>query len=302
MTAHRSVIITGGGQGLGYETARAVAADPAWCVGLAGRNAARTAEAARRLSGETGGTVVPLALDLASLDDVRRFARDLPERPLPPVEALVCNAGVQCVNEIRYTGDGLEETFAVNHLAHLLLARLMLPALARPGRIIFVASDTHDPRRRTGMPAPVYADAHDLARPAETGPGPLHGRRRYTTSKLCNVLTAYELARRCGEGVTVNAFDPGMMPGSGLARDYGAVQRFAWNHLLPALTLLPLNIHSRRTSGRALARLVTDPALAATTGRYFEGTRERRSSEESYDRAKAAELWVTSAALTGLAG
>jgi hypothetical protein len=100
--------------------------------------------------------------------------------------------------------------------------------------------------------------------------------------------------------VTVNAFDPGMMPGSGLARDYGAVQRFAWRFVLPALRLFVRNVNSIERSGEALARLVVDPALATTTGKYFEGLREIPSSRESYDTAKASELWETSAALAGV--
>ncbi|WP_219414312.1 hypothetical protein [Pseudonocardia nigra] len=114
------------------------------------------------------------------------------------------------------------------------------------------------------------------------------------------MLTAYELARRIPPGVTVNAFDPGLMPGSGLARDHPWWQALAWRYLLPVLTLLPTGVHTPRRSARMLAPLVTDPALAAVTGRYFSTGREMRSSAESYDRAKAAELWRSSADLVGL--
>ncbi|MCD0450487.1 SDR family NAD(P)-dependent oxidoreductase [Actinocorallia sp. API 0066] len=302
MNAQRTVVITGGSRGLGYQAAKVIAAERGWCVAIAGRNRAATVAAADRLSAETGGRVVPLDLDLASLADVRRFVRELPLRELPPVHSLVCNAGVQFVSDVRYTDDGFEETFAVNHLAHFLLANLMLSLLQPPGRIVFVASDTHDPARKTGMPAPRYTDAQSLARPVDPEGGNLHGRIRYTTSKLCNVLTAYELDRRLdtNDGVTVNAFDPGMMPGSGLARDYGAFQRFGWRFVLPALTVLPLNIHTQRRSGRALARLVLDPALETTSGRYFEGFTETRSSTDSYNLDLAADLWNTSSALTDL--
>jgi len=86
------------------------------------------------------------------------------------------------------------------------------------------------------MPAPHYTSAADLAGPDTSAE---EGRRRYTTSKLCNVLFTYELDRRVGDGVSVNAFDPGLMPGSGLARDYPPVQRLAWRFLFPALRVLP---------------------------------------------------------------
>jgi NAD(P)-dependent dehydrogenase (short-subunit alcohol dehydrogenase family) len=169
-----------------------------------------------------------------------------------------------------------------------------------------VASDTHDPSKPTGMPAPRYTSARTLAHPDadETGGRTAVGRRRYTTSKLCNVLTAYELARRLaderpGGAITVNAFDPGLMPGTGLARDYRGVRAFAWKYVLPALTAVPgLNVHTPGRSAAALARLVLDPGLRRTTGRYFSGGRDVRSSRDSYDRDKARDLWDTSVELT----
>jgi hypothetical protein len=102
----------------------------------------------------------------------------------------------------------------------------------------------------------------------------------------------------------VNAFDPGLMPGTGLARDYGPAARLAWHALGPLLRpiLRPfiVNIHRPDDSGRALARLVVDPALENVSGRYFEGLAEIRSSAESYDETKAAALWEQSAELVGL--
>ena len=164
------------------------------------------------------------------------------------------------------------------------------------------------------MPPPRYRDARQLARPGTDGepiqeaPGTA-GRRAYTTSKLCNVLCAYELSRRLRAAgvstserpITVNAFDPGMMPGTGLARDYGALQRFGWRFILPALRLVAPNVNGTRRSGRALARLVTDPQLEGMTGRYFEGFRDIPSSQESHDERKAADLWTASAELVQLA-
>jgi hypothetical protein len=121
------------------------------------------------------------------------------------------------------------------------------------------------------------------------------------------VLLTYELDRRLKSGecgrtpITVNAFDPGLMPGTGLARDYSGIQAFAWRYLLPALTVLPgINVHTPGKSAQALARLVTDPALETTSGQYFSGFRSTRSSTDSYDRAKAADLWRISIELTGL--
>ena len=257
-----------------------------------------------------------MVLDLASLAAIRQFALDFSAGNRPPLRALVCNAGVQHVGPTQRTEDGFESTFGVNHLGHFLLANLMLRHLEAPGRIIFVSSGTHDPSQRTGMPAPLLRHARSLAAPDDEeeacrNPG-FVGRRRYTTSKLCNVLCTYEMDRRLKEAgastpdrpITVNAFDPGLMPGTGLARGYGPAARFAWNSLGPllrwALRPFHVNIHSPEDSGRALARLVLDPALESVSGRYFEGLREIRSSAESYDDAKAAALWEQSAELVGL--
>jgi len=297
--AERTVLITGGTSGLGLRAAAELASDPSWHVVVTGRDAARTRTAAARVDAE------PELLDLASLEDVGSFAGRLAAGTRPPLHALVCNAGIQIVSGLTFTPDGFERTFAVNHLGHFLLVNLLLGRLTEPARIVFVTSGTHDPARRTGMPSPRYTDARSLAHPEAEGRDTSgDGRLRYTTSKLCNVLTAYELARRL-EGresgkTTVNAFDPGLMPGSGLARDSGPVQRFAWRYLMPALTLLPINAHTTRSSGKALARLVADPALEGVSGKYFEGTRDARSSIDSYNTEIARELWKTSAELVHL--
>lgn len=308
MIARRCVLITGGTGSLGYHTATLLARAQ-WSVIITGRDGAATADAAARAAAETGGEVLGLALGLTSLDDVRRFAGDLTGRSVAPLSAIVCNAGTQVVSGDSRTGDGMETTFVVNHLAQFLLVQLLLSSMSTPGRIVLVASDTHDPDRHTGMPAPHYTDARSLARPPAGDPDnpALAGRRRYTTSKLCNVLTAYELDRRlaAGEvgspGITANAFDPGLMPGTGLARDYSGLAAFAWRYLLPALTPIPgLNVHTPAQSARALAALVAAPNLATTSGQYFSGTRRTRSSSQSYDPVIADELWRASVELAGL--
>jgi NAD(P)-dependent dehydrogenase (short-subunit alcohol dehydrogenase family) len=212
--------------------------------------------------------------------------------------------------------DGFESTFGVNHLGHFLLANLMLRHWEAPGRIIFVSSGTHDPSQGSGMPAPMLKHARSLAAPDDNGEAHRHpgfvGRRRYTTSKICNVLCTYEMDRRLkrrgmstpDRPITVNAFDPGLMPGTGLARSYRPAAQFAWNTLGPllrwTLQLFHANIHRPEDSGRALTRLVLDPALESVSGRYFEGIKEIRSSAESYDEAKAAARWEQSAELAGL--
>jgi NAD(P)-dependent dehydrogenase (short-subunit alcohol dehydrogenase family) len=287
----RTAIITGATSGLGLECARALLhSDPSWHVVLAVRDTGRGADAVSQLREPQRCTV--MQMDLASLASVRAFIDDFGAVALPPLHAIVCNAGVQVVSGTEWTEDGIEMTFGVNHLGHFALVQGLLDTLAHPARILVVSSGTHDPSKHTGMPDPLYTSAADLAHPrAEQSAD--DGRRRYTTSKLCNVLFTYELDRRRGEGVTVNAFDPGLMPGSGLARDYPPLQRLAWRYLLPALRVLP-NVRSTRTAGRYLAALVNDARFHGVSGQYFEGPRPIKSSADSYDRDKAFDLWETS--------
>lgn len=291
----RTAIITGASAGLGLECARALLAnDPSWHVALAVRDTARGEAAVERIGHAEKCTV--LEMDLASLASVAAFVDRFRGAALPPLHAIVCNAGVQVVSGTERTSDGVEVTFGVNHLGHFALVQALLEHVARPARVVVVSSGTHDPAKHTGMPSPNYTSAAALALGSDSD----DGRRRYTTSKLCNVLFTYELDRRLGggaDGVTVNAFDPGLMPGSGLARDYSPVQRWVWRYVLPLLRVLP-NVNSTRSSGSRLAALVTDPRFDGVTGAYFEGKRPIRSSADSYDRDKALDLWQTSERLT----
>ncbi len=319
----RTAIITGGNTGLGYVCASRLLDDASgatpWNVVIACRDPERARDAVERLRQEaktagSSATVEAMRLDLASFKSVREFAgllgRRLDAGELPPVHALVCNAGMQSGGKKTFTADGFESTFGVNHLGNFLLVNLLLPRLAPPARIAVVASGVHDPAQKTGMPAPAWNDPTALAKgdlgPLGTQDSPTkNGQRSYTTSKLANIYFSHELASRLSAGVTVNAFDPGMMPGTGLAREAAAPLRFVWNQVLPRVIpllrrMLSPNIHTPAESGAALAHLVLDPALEGTSGKYFEGTREIRSSNESYDRARAKGLWQASAALTGL--
>ncbi len=299
------ILITGASRGLGLEAARLLASRGVpLLLGCRTEDGAQRAKAAIvATSGGDESAIRTAALDVANLDSVRRFcALHAHER----FEAIICNAGIQIVTETRRTRDGLEETFAANHLGHFLLTRLLS---ARPvqqgGRIIFVASDTHDPARCTGMPAPDTSSLTALADGTAFGSEslPIAGRRRYTTSKLCNVLCAYELQRRLvgaekASSTRVFAFDPGLMPGTGLARDYGPVARWAFRVLVPVLTIAP-NVNSVRTSARRLADLATGK-LETEPGSYVSGGRPLRSSAASYDEELARRLWELSSELCGV--
>jgi NAD(P)-dependent dehydrogenase (short-subunit alcohol dehydrogenase family) len=316
----RSAVITGGNTGLGYACAAALLASEEgapWHVVLACRNEERARAAVTRLTEAVGdgGRVEAMSLDLASLASVRTFAAELAGRleagALPPLHGLVCNAGMLTGARRSVTADGFESAFGVNHLGHFLLVDTLRPVLQPPARVVVVASNVHDPAKKAGVPAPAWNDPvalalGELGRAGADDKPFANGQRRYSTSKLANVYFTYALARRLPAGVTANAFDPGMVPGTGLTREAPAPMHFAASHVLPHV--IPLlrrvmnpNIHTIRESGDALARLLTDPALAGTTGRYFEGRREIRSSDESYDEKRSEELWRASEALTASA-
>jgi NAD(P)-dependent dehydrogenase (short-subunit alcohol dehydrogenase family) len=310
------VLVTGGNSGIGLECARELARRGVRVL-IAARNKAASDAALRLIEDESGKDLASaLPLDLGSLATVRAFAREIEKRDLP-LRALVCNAGLQMNSGPKLTPDGFESTFAVNHLGHFLLTHLLLDRLLAnaPARVVIVSSGVHDPAMKTMMPHPAIRDLDTLA---ETG-GPdrkrFNGRVAYVNSKLCNLWFAYELIRRLeaaglGRGerpLSVNAYEPGLVPGSGLARDYPPALRWIWDNVGPALA----NVLSQRwptinpasKSGAALARVVLDPALERSSGRYFPSHSRWEaapSSEASYDVDRAHALWEASLRLTKL--
>jgi NAD(P)-dependent dehydrogenase (short-subunit alcohol dehydrogenase family) len=305
MRPTRTWIVTGGNAGLGFQCCRFLAQQPGSLIVIACRDARKGEAAAQGLRRE-GGAAEVLPLDLNALGAVRAFVEAFRRADLPPLAGIICNAGIQIITAPTQTADGFETTFGVNHLAHYLLVRLLLDDLDAGGNIVFVSSNTHDPEQKTGLPEPrfdgAWAVAHDLESGADAG------RRRYTTSKLCNIYGTYELARQLDQSgdprlqsIHVNAFDPGMMPGTGLARTYPAPLRFVWNYVLPALTLFQKNVNRPSTSGRRLAALASGQ-MGELKGKYVSMGEVFPSSPLSHDASKAWDLWKVSAEMTGLPG
>ena len=154
----QSIIVTGGNAGLGFETAKAIARDPSKLVVVACRNADLGHKAVEQLNA-IGGRAAFLPLDLSDQASIRRFVGLFREAGLPPLYGIICNAGMQNFGTPQKTIEGYETTFAVNHLGHYLLVRLLLEDLSQDGRITIVSSGTHDPRsgracrpRSTRMP------------------------------------------------------------------------------------------------------------------------------------------------------
>src|ERR1700730_3588150 len=305
MKPPRTWIVTGGNAGLGFQCCRFLVQRPGSLIVIASRDSRKGEAAAQQLRRE-GGAAYVLSLDLNTLGAVRAFVEAFHRADLPPLAGIVCNAGVQIITAPTQTADGFEATFGVNHLAHYLLVRLLLGDLVAGGNIVFVSSNTHDPQQQAGLglPEPRFGSARAVAYDLE--PGADAGRRRYTTSKLCNIYSTYELVRQLDQSgdprlqsIHVNAFDPGMMPGTGLARTYPTPLRFAWNYVLPALTLFQKNVNRPSTSGRRLAALASGQ-MGELKGKYVSMGKVLPSSALSYDASKAWDLWKVSAELTGL--
>ena len=288
MTPPRTAVITGATSGLGRATAEAIARSPDWRTVLAVRDTGRGHQLAQRLREFTGADVDVVELDLASLASVRAAAGHIASAHAP-VHALVLNAGLQLPRTDQASVDGHELTFAVNHLGHFALAQLLRPHLAVGARVAVVSSGTHwGTLAKSGpFPSPRWADPHVLARPR-----PGRGQRAYATTKLANVYFAYEAARRWPD-IAVNAYDPGLMPATGLARAYPAPFKALYGALAPLLERLPFG-QAPTEAAAQLAGLVTDPAWPGTTGRYIELGHDAPSSPASYNTDRALQLWQVS--------
>lgn len=286
---------------LGFFAAQAIArAHPDWLVVIASRSDKEHAAAAINKANNHTNNTVFMSLDLADSKSIRAFASEWASQNRPPIQALLLNAALQFPGALHKTPEGLETTFAIAHVGHALLFHLLCPHLAENARVVVTSSGTHDPAQKTGVPDAEYTTAEDLAHP------PSHmikipGRKRYSSTKLANVLWTYALDKRLrasipDRGITVNAFDPGLMPGTGLAREGNCVERFVWNSVFPRVmpvlrVLVAENIHTPEDSGASLARLTIADEVQGVSGKYYEGMKEIKSSKDSYEVQKQADLW-----------
>lgn len=298
----RTIVMTGASRGIGRAALRRLAAQANTHLVLLGRSTPAGIVSEARSAG-AGVSVV--RADLSSMGGVDAAAAEVAELVetgrLPPVEALVLNAGVQHTNALTETVDGLESTFAVNVLAnHVLLTRLR-SQLSSAARIVVTVSDTHfgDFRHNLGMvPGPQWQPVERLARVgAFPDPGSVSaGRTAYSTSKLAAIYLVHEYARRFPSGPSILAYNPGFVPGTGLARDADVFSRFAMRWVMPLLTLTPLG-----TTPTRAGRLLADTALgtvATPNGAYIDRDRAAPSSPESYDAAREQDAWAAVETIT----
>jgi len=274
-------LVTGATTGIGLATAEGLARAGAHVI-LGARSAARGEAARERVARATGSERLEVAVaDLSVQAEVRRLADEV-ARAHPRLDVLVNNAGLVMGRRVE-TADGIETTWAVNHLAPFLLTNLLRDKLvaSAPARVVTVASDAHSGAR---------LDLDD----------PQFARRRFSSmtvyghSKLANILFTAELARRLeGTGVTANCLHPGVVASEFGTRP-GGLFSFGWRLLRP-FVLTP-----ERGADTSIY-LATSPEVADVTGRYFYRRKPIDPSREARDPDLARRLWEASERMTGLA-
>jgi NAD(P)-dependent dehydrogenase (short-subunit alcohol dehydrogenase family) len=290
----KTIVVTGGNSGIGYEAALVLAGRRAHVV-LACRDLekARAAIAAIRAA-LPAASLEPIALDLASLDSIRRFADELGARH-HGIDVLCNNAGVMAI-PYRTTADGFEMQFGTNHLGHFALTGLLLERLltAPAARIVNVSSTAHKMGRMR------FDDLH--------GTKGYRKWQAYGQSKLANLLFTYELQRRL-ERASAKAISVACHPGYAATNLQVAGPRMAGSALMESVMQLGNRLLSQTAAMGALPTLYAATAPEVRGGDYigpdgfFENTgypRKTTSSARSQDRAAAERLWNDSEQLTGV--
>jgi len=292
----RTMVVTGGASGIGYETSLALAAAGARVL-LAVRDPAAGRTAAEAISRSTGNPeVLVCELDLMRPASVRACAAWIAQAA-PKLDALIANAGISYTPDV-WTPEGLERRFATNHLGHALLTGLLLPQLraAAPSRVVVVSSAAH---KRSAV---VFEDIHYRERPFD----PFDA---YGQSKTANILYAIAFSRRFGgDGVLANA----LAPGSILTRlqRHISKERMIVNGLLAADGSPSPNLKTAAQGAATSAWAAVAPELVGVGGLYLENCREAEPvgpatvawegwAAHARDPAAAERLWAATEALVG---
>jgi NAD(P)-dependent dehydrogenase (short-subunit alcohol dehydrogenase family) len=275
--AGKTCLVTGANQGIGKETALALAQMGATVV-ITARDRTKGEAAFADIKQRSGSDAVSLmTVDFASFASIRQFADDF-KRAQPQLHVLVNNAGGYNATRT-LTKDGFETTFGVNHLGYFLTTKLLLDTIkaSAPARVVSVSSAAH-----TGG----KMNFDDLQAERSWG-----GFGAYGQSKLANVIFAYELARRLeGSGVTSNALHPGVvMTGFGHNNPGFIGGLFDVFHTIGRPFLLTAD-----KGARTSVYLASSPDVEGVTGKYFADSREKQSNPISHDPAVARRLWEIS--------
>jgi NAD(P)-dependent dehydrogenase (short-subunit alcohol dehydrogenase family) len=274
--AGKTVVITGATSGIGEVAADRLAGKGERIVFIA-RDRARGQETLKHLRAISDGDHTAHYADLSRLSEMKRVAGEIAQTE-PQIDILINNAGAM-FNARKVTEDGLEKTFALNHMAYFVLTSLLLPKMGEGGRIVSTASDAHNGAK---------LDFSDLQSGRHYSGFGVYGR-----SKLCNILFTRELARRLrGTGITANCFHPGFIAtrfgnqsGGALSLGIRAAKTFA---------LTP------EQGAQTMVYLASSPDVAETSGGYFVKCNPATPTREAQNDADAKRLWDISAELSGV--
>ena len=272
----KTMVVTGGTAGIGRETVLRLAALGADVL-FVGRNQQKADAVLAETMRLGGGEAAFLPGDLSSLADIRRVAGEIRAR-LPKLDVLVNNAGALFTRRL-LNADGIEMTFALNHLNYFLLTRELLPLLQanRAARIVNVASAAH---------VGAKVDFDDLQ-----GARGFRAWKAYGQSKLCNILFTYELARRLqGSGVTANCLHPGFVD-SEFGDNNGLIARLG---IQIAKAVGAIGVGDGAGTSVYLA---TSPEVDGKSGGYYAKSRPAKSTARSHDQLAAHRLWTVSEAM-----
>jgi len=274
----KTCLITGGNSGIGKATGLGLSRMGANVV-IVSRSKEKGEAALTDIVAKSGNRNVELMLaDMSSQDSIRRLASDF-KAGHKKLHLLVNNAGVYLTRRTT-TVDGLESTFATNHLGPFLLTNLLLDLLkaSAPSRIVNVTSDAHNGAK---------VNFEDLQ-----GEKEFSGWQAYGQSKLAMILFTHQLATRLdGTGVTVNSAHPGVVR-TNFANNNGLVT-FGFRLLRPFFI-------SPKTAAKRILYVATSPDLEGVNGKYFTKMHAAKSSQESYDDDSAKRLWQMSEQLARL--
>ncbi|MEO8232461.1 MAG: SDR family oxidoreductase [Ignavibacteriota bacterium] len=273
--------ITGATSGIGKATASELA-KLGFDLILTARNEIKGKSLSDSLSKEYKIKCEFIKCDISSLNDVKTFAEKVKSK-YNRLDVLVNNAGSR-FPDYQKSVDGIELTFATNHLGHFLLTHLLMDLLRKSSsaRIVNVSSSAH---------AVEEIDVDDLASPKNYNRSLVYGR-----SKLANVLFTYQLSQKLnGQNITVNALHPGGVA-SNFAKNEGLVR---WiKHI--SYYLLKRDLLTPKQGAETVVYLASSPEVEGITGKYFYKKREKKSSDESYNIEKAKQLWELSEKLCGI--
>lgn len=275
----KTCLVTGSSRGIGYETVAELARLGAHVI-IVSQNLERCQAAHDRITAESGQDRVRYySADLSIQDEIRKLAEDI-QRDYDVLDFLINNVGGWYRN-FQLSADGIEMTFALNHLSYYLLSGFLLPLLQKSAaaRIINVSSDAHFQAKGIR-----FDDVQFKHRYNAFGV--------YAHSKLANVLFSYELARRLpGTDLTVNALHPGFVH-SELYRHFGIIT--------PLVNLMAKVFGKSAPEGAQTSiYLASDPKVSGVTQKYFSECEPKNSSPVSYDETQAARLWALSEEMTG---